>query len=137
MHQKVSQATLGQRFAINAITQLVILSFWGLLLWRWMDKPMLLRRTFLLLVIFDLVFAVKLNFFATVGSEFTVSQVQHALDRAPRHYPLHDIRYNLNLYTDNQRKTAPLWRNTHIFTQTVSAEGFNSFRLDAFRRTDG
>lgn len=137
MHQKVTQATLGQRFAINAITQLVILSFWGILLWHWMDKPKLLRWAFLLLVIFDLVFAVKLNFFATVGSEFTVSQVQHALDKAPRHYPLPDIRHNLNLYTDNQRKTAPLWRNTHIFTQTVSAEGFNSFRLDALEELTG
>jgi hypothetical protein len=136
-HHKVAEASLGHRFAFNALTQLLFLVLLSLLLlnrYRFQKSFVLLL---VMLVSADLVFAVRLNFYGTVGSEFTAQQVEDVLQRAPRAYPLPDIHTPLSLSPDNQRKTAPLWRNTHIFTRTVSAEGFNSFRLDSYETLTG
>ncbi|MGC8866353.1 MAG: hypothetical protein ACP5O2_11610 [Bacteroidales bacterium] len=137
MHQKTATSTLGQRFAFNALVQLAIMSGFALIILFSRRWPRLLPWGPAFLILFDLLLSVRLNFYGTVGSEFTISQVQAVLDRAPYQYPTPDLRTPLYLYPDNQRKTAPLWRNTHIFTQTVSAEGFNSFRLDAYENLSG
>lgn len=137
LHQKTASSSLGQRFAFDALVQLTLMVGMAILILFYKRKPELLPWALGLIILADLLISVRLNFYGTVGSEFTVNQVQAVLDRAPHQYPVPDLRNLLRLYPDNQRKTAPLWRNTHIFTQTVSVEGFNSFRLDAYENLLG
>lgn len=137
LHHTIATSTLGQRFAFDALVQLGFLLGLALMVLLFRSKPRFLIGGLFFLILADLLISVRLNFYGTVGSEFTVDQVQAVLDRAPRRYLTPNIRTALRLYPDNQRKTAPLWRNTHIFTQTVSAEGFNSFRLDAYENLMG
>ena len=132
LHQKVNEATLGQRFALNALLQILFLSILGGLLWKRHIWKSSLPLGVGLLIAMDLLFSVRLNFYGTVGSQYKLNQIQEILDRSPRGFPLPDLQSPLSLFPDNQRRTAPLWRNTHIFSSTVSAEGFNSFRLDAY-----
>lgn len=88
-----------------------------------------------LLLIFtalEMTVAVRLNFPVTIGSHPKPAVIQQSLNKMPEGFPLPDLKVPLASNRDTKPALYPLWRNTNIYTKTVSADGFNSFRLDAF-----
>jgi len=76
--------------------------------------------------------AVRLNFPITVGSGHSPALLQSKIDQNPQGFPLPDLTVAVGTHRDGPQFMSPLWRNTNILTKTVSFEGFNSFKLDAY-----
>ena len=86
----------------------------------------------LIYAVIEMTVAVRLNFHVTVASDHRPGEIQKILRQMPEAFPLPDLRVPIQASQDLKVGMHPLWRNTNIFTKTVSADGFNSFRLDAF-----
>ncbi|MCF8256359.1 MAG: YfhO family protein [Flavobacteriales bacterium] len=117
---------------IHAVIQcgLLLLLMVGLWLLRHRSKAFSwLLMGFLLI---EMGVSVHLNFPITVGSGQSPALLQSKIDQNPQGFPLPDLSVAVGTHRDGPQFMSPLWRNTNILTKTVSFEGFNSFRLDAF-----
>lgn len=119
---------------IHAVVQSVLLIAFisGLVLLRKRAKA--LRVLLPLFLLAEMTAAVRLNFPITVGSGHSPERLQAILDSGPQGFPIPDPQTPVGSNRDNRPAMTPLWHNTNIFSRTVSAEGFNSFRIDAFER---
>jgi hypothetical protein len=119
---------------IHAVLQgaLLLLLIVGLWLSRGRKPAVYALLTVFLLL--EMGAAVRLNFPITVGSGYSPAQIQNLLDNQAQGFPVPDLRTPVGAHRDGPQQMSPLWRNTNILTKTVSYDGFNSFRLDAFER---
>jgi hypothetical protein len=125
-------STRHEHLLVHGIIQLVFLAFLigGLLLVKRKGKGLI--ALLLIFTAFEMTVAVRMNFPVTIGSEPKPKVLHQSLKQMPEGFPLPDLTVPVNASQDIKPGLSPLWRNTNIYTKTVSADGFNSFRLDAF-----
>lgn len=125
-------STRHEHVVVHGLIQLVLLLLlvFGLVLVKLRGRG--LANLLMVFTIIEMTIAVKLNFHVTVASDHRPAQIQSNLRKMPEGFPIPDLQTPLKTNRDMKPKLHPLWRNTNIFTKTVSADGFNSFRLDRF-----
>ncbi|HSW68003.1 MAG TPA: YfhO family protein, partial [Bacteroidales bacterium] len=132
MHQKIAISDLASHFVVHGIIQLLIIASGVWLILRKNRTTVFYARWITILIIADLVIAARLNFFGTVASDQNPATIRTLIEDSPRGFPLPDLTVEVGRNRDQNPDYHPLWKNTNIFTKNISAEGFNSFRLDQF-----
>jgi hypothetical protein len=132
LNQTLETSTRHEHVLVHGIIQLMFLALLisGLLLVKRKSKGLI--ALLLVFTALEMTVAVRLNFPVTIGSEPKPRILQQSLRQMPEGFPLPDLTVPVNANQDIKPGLSPLWRNTNIYTKTVSADGFNSFRLDAF-----
>ena len=132
LNQTLETSTRHEHVLVHGIIQLVFLALLisGLLLVKRKGKGLI--ALLLIFTALEMTVAVRMNFPVTIGSEPRPKVLQQSLKQMPEGFPLPDLTVTINANQDIKPGLSPLWRNTNIYTKTVSADGFNSFRLDAF-----
>lgn len=125
-------STRHEHIVFHGLIQLVLLVLLmvGLVIVKLRGKG--LTNLLIVFTVLEMTLAVKLNFHVTVGSDHRPATIQNILRNMPEGFPVPDLHTPLKANRDMKPGLHPLWRNTNIYTKTISAEGFNSFRLDAF-----
>jgi hypothetical protein len=132
LKQTLETSTRHEHIIVQGLIQLLFLALLIVALVFAKKKGKGLVALLLIFTVVEMTVAVKLNFPVTVGSDPKPKVLQQSLNQMPEGFPLPDLDVPVNMNRDIKQELQPLWRNTNIYTKTVSAEGFNSFRLDAF-----
>lgn len=119
----------GQRLMAHGAYQLALLLMLGLAALLLRKHRAWLRPAVLLVVVLEMVVAVRLNFSATIGGGFNPSELQTKLDAQPKGFPIPDNHVLLRFVSDYKADLKPLYHNTNILTKTISWDAFNSFQL--------
>lgn len=128
----VGDVALAPHVWVHGTIQVALLFCFGALWWFAVRKGrgMVLVLSCFLLV--EMGIAVRLNSPATVEGETGPAWIQKELRATPAGFPLPDLQVPVGHWSDSKPDLGPLWRNTNIFTKTVSVDGFNSFQLNSF-----
>lgn len=128
----LGSSTRHEHMVVHGIIQLllIVLLFAALVFVKKKGRGLL--TVLIIFTVIEMTVAVHLNFHATVAGEHRPKELQETLRRMPEAFPLPDLSIPVKANRDLKAGMHPLWRNTNIFTKNVSADGFNSFRLDAF-----
>lgn len=118
---------LYHRILIHAVIQLALLSI-ALFFWFRQKKSMIMW-----LLLIEMAVSVRLNIPHTGYIKVSPQEI-NAMLKYRYNYRSFESENPLFLNTDKSVTLPGLWRNTNIFRKTVSAEGFNSFRLDGFEK---
>lgn len=132
LQQTLETSARQEHIIVQGLIQLLFLSLLIVALVFTKKKSKGLIVLLLIFTALEMTVAVRLNFPVTVGSDPKPMVLQQALNQMPEGFPLPDLNVPINVNRDIKPELQPLWRNTNIYTKTVSADGFNSFRLDAF-----
>lgn len=132
LNQTIATSTRHEHMVVHGLIQLffLLLLVCGLVLLKRNRKGIV--TLLLIFTAIEMTTAVWLNFPVTIGSKPKPKTIHQSLSKMPEGFPLPDLQLPLNENKDIKPELYPLWRNTNIYTKTVSADGFNSFRLDAF-----
>jgi hypothetical protein len=132
LNQTLETSTRHEHVLVHGIIQLLFLALLisGLLYVKKRGKGLI--ALLLVFTALEMTVAVRLNFPVTIGSVTKPRVLHQSLKQMPEGFPLPDLTVPVNANQDIKPGLSPLWRNTNIYTKTVSADGFNSFRLDAF-----
>lgn len=125
-------STRHEHVIVHGIIQLllIVLLFAALVFVKKKGRGLL--AVLIIFTVIEMMVAVRLNFHVTVASDHKPKELQETLRKMPEAFPMPDLSVPVKTNRDLKAGMHPLWRNTNIFTKTVSADGFNSFRLDAF-----
>lgn len=132
MHHKIALSDLASHFVVHGVIQLLIVAGAIWLILRKNKPAVFYAGWFTFIIIADLTIAARLNFFGTVASDQKPAAIHALLTKSPEGFPLPDLSVEVGRNRDQDPDYHPLWKNTNIFTKNISAEGFNSFRLDQF-----
>lgn len=120
---------------VQAPVQLLLLGLLGTALAVARRRSGVLRPALFGFLVVEMCVAVRFNAPATVVSlDVPVAHVARTLREQPRGAMVPDLRRTIAENRDDAPDLWPLWRNTGNFTKQVSAAGFNSFQIDAYRR---
>jgi hypothetical protein len=130
-----AQGSIAEHVLVQAPWQAVLLGSLAVVLWLARRKPGVLRPALFVFLVVEMGGAVRRNMPTTVVSlDVPVAHVARVLDEQPPGAMVPDPRRPIADNRDDAPDLWPLWRNTGNFTKLVSAEGFNSFQIDAYRR---
>lgn len=132
LKQALVSSTRSEHVFFQGIIQVIFLGIFVAGVFLYKRRSSALALFFIFFTIAEMTIAVKLNFFVTVASDPRPASISKVLNKMPEGFPLPDLGVAAAKYRDSKPGLQPLWRNTNIFTKTVSAEGFNSFRLNGF-----
>ncbi|MBE0661167.1 MAG: hypothetical protein IH597_01765 [Bacteroidales bacterium] len=132
LNQTLETSTRHEHIIVQGLIQLLFLTLLIVALVFTKKKGKGLIALLLVFMALEMTVAVRLNFPVTVGSDPKPMVLQQSLNQLPEGFPLPDLDVPVIVNRDIKPELQPLWRNTNIYTKTVSADGFNSFRLDAF-----
>lgn len=124
----VNSGNVYENTFLYAIFQLVILGFFLLIVF----KSTNFRFHLLLLVLTEMTVSVQGNIYKTAITENNVKSLSNQLRDQPKGFPKPNLSIKIKNYTDDNRKINGLWRNTNIFSKTISADCFSSFHLKDF-----
>lgn len=127
-----SELSYHQRLSYQSCVQLAVMLVFMLMVFLLRKRTTALSVFVLVMVMAEMTMALRLNFSSTVGGGFVPSEMQAKLEAQPDGFPLPSNDFPIGLFSDTKRELDPLWHNTNIYSKTVSADGFNSFRLDRF-----
>lgn len=121
-----------QHFAVQALSQILLLSLFILLILKFKSKAITLTLiTFL--VIFEMMLSTQLNApYTVIDTAVKNKDAQLYLNTFPKKFPIPNNN-SILLNEKNIPKQVPFWRNTSMFNKQVSHEGFTPFIFKDFR----
>ncbi len=86
-----------------------------------------------ILISLEMLLAVQLNIYYTVASAgVKPKELYQSLKQRPGGFPLPQAGAAVEWHSERNAAFSLLWQNANIYNKTVSAEGYNSFRLNGF-----
>lgn len=117
-----------EHVVVHALLQLIIL---GAFLFGIYRKKT--AQWIFILILFEMLLAVQLNIYYTVASAgVKPMELYQSLKQRPKGFPLPQTGAVVEWHSERNAAFSLLWQNANIYNKTVSAEGYNSFRLNGF-----
>lgn len=129
MQERLAMASRQEHIVLHAMIQLVVLTVFLFMMRRRRPKTGSMLAG---LIIVEMLIAVQMNMYFTVASDVDPIELSADVQRQPRGFPLPQQGSTIAMNSDRNTGFSVLWRNASIFTKTVSAEGYNSFRLNNY-----
>ena len=123
-------ASRQEHMLVHALIQLIVLVIFFFMIKKRRPKISLMLP---LLIFMEMFIAVQLNMYYTVASvDVNPVELSENLQQRPDGFPLPQIHSTVAMNSERNTGFSVLWRNASIYTKTVSAEGYNSFRLNNY-----
>ncbi len=123
-------ASRHEHILVHALIQLIVLIIFFYMIKKRRHKISLMLPW---LVFMEMFIAVQLNIYYTVASAgVNPVDLSESVQQRPDGFPLPQIQSTVAMNSERNTGFSVLWRNASIYTKTVSAEGYNSFRLNNY-----
>ncbi len=126
----LNKSSNSEMILIQAPIQIILLSV--LLFKSYYRKGMSFLKLAFILILVDLFLSVQLNTFLTINAEAKVFELQEKINRLPKGFPFPEKKIS-DVSHHGNKNYYPIWYNLNILKKEIAHNGYNNFKLKAFR----